>query len=597
MNNKQNKTFLIGNLHATALLSEQGVVKWLSWSALSNESAILNRTNSSGLLRILIDGYQCFTDYVPDTAVVESFVSKPDHSYKMRAFMVPDTKKKPRAQYLVKKFVGDRGSGEVCLEFNPSSELDKTFKATKRGAIIICSYQQSVVKLWLPNDACVTRNNETWRITFSLDSSEEKQVVLEYSRHGQTDFKRQNLESQTIEYWHKWVLRGQFLNFERELLVRSAITLKLLQQTTGALATSVVTIPRSIHESFGDEEKPYLNLRDLPTAVQAWLDYGYPEEAVQLFEYWEMHELNVWQQKLSLKSRLSIDGKIMKNNSSAASMMQRHDNQSTLEEASFDVYASLLLAYLTLHEAEVLVLTSSKERVVRWVEKLATNWKERDYGCWNLKQGPQHYTYSKLMALVGVRAGIKLGKDLGVSTTRIESWQNLEKEIVRWIMTYCYDTVRKTFVLQPASRAQSAGNFLFIWFNFFEPSDSRIVPMLRATAHEVLHKDGFCFLWRSTAVVKGLEAVDLVASFWYVGSLVETGETKEALQYFNKIKAKINDSGLMPHKIDLNTGEMFGGWPWAASHINFMLVTKKIYKYCVAKYGRIMTEKDFKELK
>jgi GH15 family glucan-1,4-alpha-glucosidase len=593
--------FVIGNLHTAALVSSRGSIDWLCPIKFDNPSlfaGILDKDNG-GTFTVVDDGYQCFSEYVPDTAIVETFFTKSTNAFRVRDFMPPLPKKRPGAQYLVRKIIGDSGVNKISFRFSPKPDYGKVQqpKIVRRGNTLTLSTKQNIVRLFLPKDVVLEDRKNEIIIILSVKAGESKSLVMEFSKHLVSTYRRQDFEPETHVFWQQWIEQGQFFHYCRSELIRSAITLKLMQYyPTGAIVAAPTT---SLPEYIGGTRNwdyRFVWIRDATFTLYALFILGYTEEAQKFFEFIEgiaeVHNKN--NTRLSLF--YTIEGKAVQDEYEADHLKGYMNSRpvrvgnGAADQFQLDVYGSLIDAHYFVFTRELAISTSSKSLIIRLVDKIAKQWKERDHGIWEVRQGPQHYTYSKVMAWVGVNRALRISSQLGINPILLHEWQQLEREIKQWILTYCFDKRRNTFVQHPATTSQDASTFLVLLLQFFDESDDRNLTTIRTTAHELVEKDVFVNRYKMNDGLKGDEGAFILCTYWYIASLAYAGQVKEALKLFTQFGQYISPSGLLSEEIDVETKEYLGNFPQAFSHLGYIMAAYYIHRYWHKKYGEGVDE-------
>lgn len=583
--------YLIGNLHTTALVSNRGAIDWLCWPRFDSGSVFAEyvEQQNGGTFSVASEGYQCFSEYVTNTPIVETFYAKGNVAFRIRDFMLPLPTKRPHAQYLTRKIFGDAGNTEIVFRFSPrpSDKASSSLTIVKRGQTLQLAYSQGILRLFLPKDAKVERSDGVAIIRVPIKSGETKQLVLEFMKSGVSTYRREDFEEQAITFWKPWVNSLNIAPFCRAELIRSAIVLKLLQYyPTGAM----VSVPTTCHTETNNDCRN-VSMRDIGRTLYALHQLGCNEEVEKLFYFIE----GVVDRDISvgLSGNYAIDGKNFSEksnlNNSKISKLQMggisvNKNQTVLS-------GSILATYQYVISNDLVVSTRAKSLVIRLVEAIGRDWRERDLGVWQLGQKPQHFTYSKMMAWLGVNKALQIADELNVSEVRLQQWRILEREIRQWILTYCYDSVRKTLVQHPATTMQEATNFLYPIFNFFETGDDRSQSVVRVTARELVSSE--VYVRKSKLDGSRTEDIGSLAyTYWYIESMARIGEVKEALRQFNEVGRIRPSHGLLSENIQIENKDFLGNYPSLISHIAFVAAAYELHRNWQTKYGAVLSDVD-----
>jgi GH15 family glucan-1,4-alpha-glucosidase len=97
-----------------------------------------------------------------------------------------------------------------------------------------------------------------------------------------------DLASETVEFWRRWLSRCTYRGFRREMVHRSALTLKLLTfEPTGAIVAAPTA---SLPEELGGQRNwdyRYTWLRDAAFTLYGLLRIGFTEEAARFMDWLE----------------------------------------------------------------------------------------------------------------------------------------------------------------------------------------------------------------------------------------------------------------------------------------------------------------------
>ena len=201
------------------------------------------------------------------------------------------------------------------------------------------------------------------------------------------------------------------------------------------------------------------------------------------------------------------------------------------------------------------------------VEQAAANWRNPDYGIWEVRGETKHFTSSKLMCWVAMDRGARLA-ELREDWDRAARWRSLADEIHADICANAIDH-RGAFTQHYDTTALDASVLLMPLLRFLPPSDPRIRTTVLAVADE-LTEDGLVLRYRVGETDDGLsgeEGTFTICSFWLVSALCEIGETDRARDLCEKLLAYSSDLGLYAEEIDTTTGRHLGNFPQAFTHL------------------------------
>jgi GH15 family glucan-1,4-alpha-glucosidase len=587
--------FLIGDLQTAALVSKNGSIDWLCLPYFDSPSvfAALIDAEKGGMFRLDMEGFAATARYTPYTAIVETTFAGEGGAFTVKDFMLPRPTEEVVPHYLIRKITGKQGNRAVRFVFDPRPNY-----ARQRAIIQVegstCSIRIEDRTLWLhlPKDARITPHSARGGLNIEIDvaEGETKQIVLEYTIASRLKLQDRDWETETAEFWKNWITQGNF-EFSREHLVRSAITIKLMQfyPTGGLIAAPTTSLPEELG-GVRNWDYRYVWVRDATFSLYAFFVLGFKEEAKKFFRFMESIaeeakrcegedcELDlgvmytIWGQPLQGEAVLGhLSGY-------GGSVPVRIGNGAA-EQFQLDAYGSLIDAYYFMCKRGLPISDAGKDVIKMLVRAIETDWQRMDSGIWEVRGGDKHFAYSKMMAWLGVDRAIKLKDVLGASDAMIDKWTKLKDTIAGWIWKNCYDEERGTFTQHPDTKAQDATNFLFILLFFLSRHDEKAIKVIEETRKELCTGDLFVYRYLNDDGLMGGEGAFLLCSFWQIAALAAVGKTDEAEALLKRFESMMPISGLIAEELDPKTGEYLGNHPQAFSHIGYILSAYYIHRY------------------
>src|SRR5262249_27388254 len=133
--------------------------------------------------------------------------------------------------------------------------------------------------------------------------------------------------------------------------------------------------------------------------------------------------------------------------------------------------------------------------LVKQVEAALASWREPDFGMWEVRGPPRHFTSSKLMCWVAADRGARLAEMRG-DLESAARWQSAAEEIKADILANALDE-RGVFCQYYGTTALDASVLLMPLVRFLPPEDRRIRSTVLAIADE-LTDDGLVLRYRTT---------------------------------------------------------------------------------------------------
>jgi len=582
---------VVGDLHSVALIGKNGSVDWycpLRFDAPSVFAAILDRRRGGRFSVAPRDPeHKTKQLYLPDTNVlVTRFLSR-DGVAEVQDFMPVETGRRPlRRQRIVRHVVGVRGTTRLRLRLEPAFDYGRSPHevALREGGAL---FRSPGIDLALHADIPLHREGHGVAGDLSLTPGTTRTVVLEATSDAErserlTERQAQLLLENTIGFWRAWLAQSGYRGRWREMVNRSALTLKLLQYLpTGALVAAPTT---SLPERIGGERNwDYRStwIRDAAFSLYAFLRLGFVEEA-QAF--------NDWLRKLwtdpgrrgpggsPLQIMYRIDGgselteEVLEHLEGYRGSRPVRIGNGAARQLQLDIYGELLDSIYLFEQSGrrgygPFIGYDDWVEVSRIVDWLCENWDLQDEGIWEVRGGARRFTYSRLTSWVALDRAIRIAEPRGLPAD-LGRWQAERDAIFRRIMDRCWNAERQAFTQSEGSDVLDASVLLMPLVHFASPTDPRWLSTLEALGRELV-SDSLVYRYDPGVAPDGLageEGTFSMCSFWYVECLARAGRLEEARLSFEKMHTYANHLGLYSEQIG-PTGELLGNFPQAFTHL------------------------------
>jgi GH15 family glucan-1,4-alpha-glucosidase len=585
---------IVGNMHSVALVSLAGTVDWLCLPRFDSPSvfgAILD-AEKGGRFRIApaADGelrHKQF--YWPDTNVLITRFLHPDGIAEVEDYMPVGPGAGPNAQ-LVRRVRVVRGRLPLEVECRPAFDYARTRHVTtvsERGA----RFDSPGLSLGLAASVPLRPDDDGAVAAFPLSEGQSATFVLRIIPQDAHPGRCPGTEEagdwfrETVDFWQRWSARCTYRGRWREVVLRSALALKLLTyQPTGAIVAAPTT---SLPEGVGgvrNWDYRYTWIRDAAFTVYAFLRVGFTEEAARFRDWlgarWRERES---QSDSPLQLMYAIDGRsdlteqeLTHLDGYMGSKPVRIGNAAH-GQLQMDIYGELLdAAYLS--NKYVAPIGYDSWRNLRFlIDWVAGNWDREDEGVWEVRGGRRHFVYSKFMCWVALDRGLRLADKRSFPADRAR-WLKARDEIYEEVMTKGWSKSRGSFVQSYGSDALDASTLLMPLTFFMAPNDPRMlatVDAIRSPATKGgLAADGLVYRYDPTAAPDGLPGVEgtfNMCSFWLVEALTRAGQIEparlaDARLLFEQMLGYGNHLGLYAEQTG-PSGEALGNFPQAFTHL------------------------------
>jgi GH15 family glucan-1,4-alpha-glucosidase len=390
----------------------------------------------------------------------------------------------------------------------------------------------------------------------------------------------EELLEETANFWLGWLSQSQYSGRWREMVNRSALTLKLLTyRPTGALVAAATA---SLPEQLGGERNwdyRYTWIRDAAFSLYALLRLGFTEEAVAFNRF----SAQIWEQTKSdgpgsLQLMYRIDGRpdleeeVLDHLEGYAGSGPVRIGNEAADQLQLDIYGALvdsiyLFEQNALGGAGELIPYEGWQAIRTVTDWVCENWEQPDEGIWEVRSGRQRFTFSRLMCWVAIDRAIRIASHRAFPAD-LRRWTAVRDEIFDRIMERCWSERRQAFVQSEGSEVLDASVLLMPLVHFCSPTDRRWLSTLDAIGED-LAADSLIYRYDPEMSPDGLdgdEGTFSICSFWYVECLARAGRLSEARLAFEKMLTYANHVGLYSEEIGAS-GEALGNFPQAFAHL------------------------------
>lgn len=561
---------LIGNCTIGALIDEQAKLVWGCFPRFDGDPvfcALLKEYEEDGFFAIELADYQRSEQhYQENTAILVTRL------YDEHGGAVEITDFAPRfgqfgrmfrPMMLVRRVVRLSGSPRLTVRLRPT-HADGASKPELTWGSNHIRYVAPTLTLRLTTDASLTAVMQ--ETAFFLEDSITLLLGADETVHeGAAEIGRRFLH-ETAQYWYEWV-RSLGIPFEwQDVVIRSAITLKLnAYDDTGAIVAALTTsIPESA-DSGRNWDYRYCWLRDGYFVVNALNRLG----ATRTMERYLAYIVNIaahaaggpLQPVFGIDGRSELGEREVPSLSGYRGMGPVRIGNLAYRQVQHDVYGSAILAATHIFFDQRLTRRGD-EALFRRLEFLGDQarqcYDQPDAGLWELRGSARVHTFSAVMCWAACDRLALIATKLELAE-RVTYWRDQANLIHETISLRAWNKARSSFVSTFEGEAMDASLLLLAEVGFLDPADARFATTVAAVEKD-LRRGDFIFRYVEKDDFGEPENAFLVCAFWYVNALATLGRRDEARVLFEKLLACRNKHGLLAEHIDLRTGEQWGNF-------------------------------------
>ena len=571
---------VIGDLHTAALVSTEGDIDWLCLPRFDSPSVFASVLDleRGGVFRVRCeDATRTKQMYLPDSTILLTRFLGESAVGELVDFMVPRERGSRAPLQLVRIVRAVRGRVRVDVRCQPAFDYGRVrtevdivegagaFFSSPSGQLVL----RATVPLEVDGSAAVAH----------LVLEEGEALALSLSRQGSTRpldlVEAEDLLTGALGFWQRWLRRSRYTGRYREMVERSALTLKLLvHQPTGALVAAPTT---SLPEALGGTRNwdyRFTWVRDAAFTVYALMRLGFPEEAAAFMDWLEARCTEV-PPGHGLKILYSIDGSPAPVEESLPHLDGYRGSRpvrvgnGAADQLQLDIYGELMdSVYLYDRHAEPISF-QLWEALCRQLEWLESHWEKADHGVWEVRGPMQRFTYSSVMTWVAFERGGRIARHRGLPGP-VDRWRACADRAFLHVQQEVWNPARGAYTQYPGSQTLDAGALVMPLVKFTGPRDPRFLATLERIEDELV-TDSLVHRYRTDGSdgFTEPEGTFNLCSFWYVEALTRAGRVDQARRTFEKMLTYANHLGLYAEEIG-PSGEALGNFPQAFTHLGLI---------------------------
>lgn len=516
--------------------------------------------------------------YLPDTNVLITRMLADEGVCEISDFM--PIRRHPGPSCIVRRVKAVRGAFEVDVRCAPQLGYGLLGHSVRvAGTEAVIRADDDSLRLRLATEVPLRKRGDAVVARFRLRAGESIALVLEQLAEGipPFPFDREHVArafKRTVNFWRKWIGQAAYQGRWHDEVNRSALVLKLLQsrRTGGILAAPTFGLPTSMG-GLRNWDYRYIWVRDSAFAIYALLRLGLTEEAEDFIRWVEARCAETThpgqlQPIYALDGRWKLPEHTLEHfEGYRHSLPVRIGNQAS-QQLQLDIYGELIDALYLIDRYKRKTSHDLWTRISELVDWVCENWERPDEGIWEVRGGPQHFLYSRVMCWVAIDRGLRIAEGKSFPAP-VQRWRDVRDAIYRDVFTNFWDEEHQAFVGIRGTDVIDAACLIMPLVHFIAPADPKWVSTLRMVERRLMD-DSLIYRYDTRTAsfdpLGGNEGTFSICSFWYVECLSRAGDLQRARLIFEKLLGYANHLGLYSEQIGPR-GEHLGNFPQGLTHI------------------------------
>ena len=579
----------IGDLHTAALVSRHGSIDWLCWSRFDAPSLFGRLLDpDGGHWRITpVDADRDCSDqiYLSGTNVLVTRFHLPHALVEVEDLMLigSDARALPSSERrLVRTVRCHRGGTTMHLDLAPRPDHGRLPPTIGRDGELLTITAGSDGTLRLAA-ALTSGDRLCWELTddrvtarFDIREGDEARFVLGPGVRPDEPGSVAGRCDDTIAAWQGWTRRSTYAGRWREVVERSALTLKLLTHgpTGGVVAAATTSLPELVGGARNWDYR-YVWIRDAAFTIYAFLRLGHVDEA-DAFANWLLARLDRCDpdgDQPPLSPLYDLDGATdlvevdLDHWRGYADSRPVRIGNGAAGQRQLDVYGELIDSLYLTDKQNGGVSLDAWRSIVHLVDWVIDHWDEPDEGIWEPRSGRHRYTSSLLMCWVAVERAMRMAIHRG-RPAPFDRWREARDEMHATLVDRGWNDDLGAFTQTLDGDTLDASILLAPLVKFIPATDPRWRSTMAAIDDRLAHGP---FVDRYDAAaspdgVAGDEGSFTICSFWFVEALSRSGEVTAAHRRFERLLSYASPLGLFAEQIGPD-GRQLGNMPQAFTHL------------------------------
>jgi len=386
----------------------------------------------------------------------------------------------------------------------------------------------------------------------------------------------------TVRWWQGWASAARYDGPGREMVIRSALALKLMVYApSGAvIAAPTTSLPERIGAPLNWDYR-FCWLRDASLTVRALVGLGYVDEA-HAFVNWLLHTTRLTYPELrvlyDVHGNTPPDERVLHRLAGHQGSGPVRIGNLAAEQLQLDVYGEVIDAVIHLLQAGGTLDRETQGLLTAWGEYVCRHWDQPDEGIWEPRTGRAHHTHSRVLCWTALDRLLHLHEKDHIRWAPTAMFEKNRELIRRELEAQGWNSTLGSYVAELDGDRLDATLLLLAWYGFESADSDRMRKTYGRIREQLGAGNGLLYRYQRDLELEKEgdpaspgEGAFGICSFWAVEYLtLGGGSVEEARELFEQLCGYANDVGLFAEEIDPETGAALGNFPQAFTHVGLI---------------------------
>jgi len=471
------------------------------------------------------------------------------------------------------------GRVEVATTFRPRfdyAQRDPSFRIRAHGLLATDGQDEAVTVAGIRGSEWeVDEEAREARARLALEAGEARALVLRYDDDEvwpREEYGTSRKLEETRRFWRDWSSGIRYRGRYRELVERSALTLKLLfYAPTGAIVAAPTTSLPEVIGGGRNWDYRYSWLRDSTYTLFALYALGKFEELDRYMIYLKKvcrMESDYMQIMFGVGGEQELPECELSHLSGYRDSAPVRIGNAAAGQFQLDIYGEVLDS-VHIWRKQHRMTEGMWELCRRLAGHVIRKWREPDRGVWEWRGEPRHFVFSKVMAWVALDRAIQIAEDLGLDG-EVDRWREERAAIRAEVLEKGWSEEKGAFVLYYGSDRLDSANLTLPLVRFLPADHPRVRSTVERIAEELGGPGGHLRRYDGDDALQGREGAFWVSTFQLSQALALGGDRERAIEVFERAIEPRSPLGLFSEQVDPETGRLLGNFPQAFTHIGLV---------------------------